>query len=172
MAGHVERCSFVLLAFILGEGPCPCFHHPKKEAVCAGVLSGWPRDRLVITSVSLSGPVCPPTAGLTYLIIIDRPLVCIQTHAHTHTNRMCAHRFKFTCSKIALLMWTQWYPHSLKTHAHTAHIGYTRWLSQTNSHWFGPAVCSHISLAAAVRCGSGSEGTERGLGQVVDMQIR
>lgn len=55
-----------------------------------GVLSGWPRDRLVITSVSLSGPVCPPTAGLTYLINIDRPLVCIQTHTHTHTHTRTA----------------------------------------------------------------------------------
>lgn len=50
MAGHAERCSFVALAFILGEGMCPCFpertgckhlcvHRPKKEAVCASVLS-------------------------------------------------------------------------------------------------------------------------------------
>lgn len=33
-----------------------CVYPPKKKnVVCADLLSGWPRDRLVITSVSLSG---------------------------------------------------------------------------------------------------------------------
>ena len=121
----------------LGEDICACYseptdthlhlcEHPPKEknAVCTGMLSGWPRDRLVITSVSLSGlnyrasgkspllssllplphlcvgqPVCRPSAGLTsYLINMDRPLVHMHTHTHTHTHILQP------CSQIGIHM--------------------------------------------------------------------
>lgn len=151
-----------------------CEHHSdEKVAVCTGVLSGWPRDKLVITTVRLSGPVCPPTAGLTYLINMDRPLAYIHTHTHTRTNtyvrppiRIHMHMLKDSLAHVdtATLRCLK-PPHPLKIcKQHNEK-------SQTNSHWFELVLGSQIWLTITVRCGGGPEGKGQGLRQVVDMWI-
>lgn len=79
--------------------------HTCTQAVCTGVLSWQPRDRLVITSLRFSGPVCPPTAELTYLINMDRPLV--RTYAHTHTHVRLYIQVHMDMLRDSLHMWTK-----------------------------------------------------------------
>lgn len=69
--------------------PCVYILWRKKKSVHVRGLSGWPRDRLAITSVSPLEPVCL-AFGLLYLIYIDWPLACIR--AHTYKKRPCDHR--------------------------------------------------------------------------------